>query len=193
MVRVQKNCSTRTIWTKRLQAARWTGSFSYIKSARIPVSPTGVEIWALPLTPQRPGDLLKPFHVLQGPFNEFDAQFSPDGKWIAYTSNESQRNEIYVTPFRPPPSEPGGKRQVSTAGGFLPRWRTDGKEIFYVGPDRLLMAAEVEAKGQTIEVGQVRPLFSAIDTTQGNPIYDVSPDGEHFLLRTFPEEKSHDL
>ena len=54
------------------------------------------------------------------------------------------------------------------------------------------MGAEVEAKGETIEVGQVRPLFSAIDTTQGNPIYDVSADGQHFLLRTFPEEKSHD-
>ncbi len=163
------------------------GTFS-----RIPPGTTGVDIWALPLTPQRPGDPLKPFHVLQGPFNEFDAQFSPDGKWIAYTSNESQRNEIYVTLFRPPPSEFGGKRQISTAGGFLPRWRPDGKEIFYVGPDRRLMGAEVEAKGETIEVGQVRPLFSAIDTTQGNPIYDVSADGQHFLLRTSPEEKSRD-
>jgi hypothetical protein len=107
-------------------------------------------------------------------------------------SNESQRNEIYVTPFPPPVSGPGGKRQVSTAGGSLPRWRQDGKEIFYLGPDRQLMAAEIEAKGGILEVGQVRPLFSATGMTQANPLYDVSADGQHFLVRTFPEQKSGD-
>ena len=150
-------------------------------------------LWALPLTPQRQGGPLKPFLISQTPFNEFDAHFSPDGRWIAYSSNESQRNGVYVTPFPPPLSGPGGKWQISTAGGSLPRWRQDGKEIFYMGPDRRLMAAEVEARGGTIEVGQVRPLFSATDTTQGNPLYDVSADGQHFLLRTFPEQKSGDL
>jgi hypothetical protein len=144
------------------------------------------------LTPEQPGGPLKPFVVLQTPSkNEFDPQFSPDGRWIAYTSDESRRLEIYVTPF-PPPSGPGGKRQVSTAGGFLPRWRQDGKEIFYLGPDRQLMAAEIEAKGGILEVGQVRPLFSATGMTQANPLYDVSADGQHFLVRTFPEQKSGD-
>ncbi len=153
---------------------------------------TGGDLWALPLTLQRPGDPLKPFLILQTSFNVFDAQFSPDSRWIAYVSNESQRAEIYVTPFPPPLSGPGGKRQVSTAGGTLPRWRQDGKEIFYMGPDRRLMAAEVEAKGGVLEVGQVRPLFGATGMAQGNPLYDVSADGQHFLFRTFPEQKSGD-
>jgi hypothetical protein len=161
--------------------------------SRSAVGREGGDLWALPLTPERPGDPLKPFLILQAPFTlSFDAQFSPDSRWIAYVSSESQRNEIYVTPFPPPVTGPGGKRQVSTAGGFLPRWRQDGKEIFYMGPDRRLMAAEIEAKGGTLEVGQVRLLFSAIGTTQGNPLYDASMDGQHFLLRTFPEQKTGD-
>jgi Tol biopolymer transport system component len=152
----------------------------------------GADVWALSLTPEQPGAPLKPFLVLQTPFNEFDAQFSPDGRWIAYTSDESRRAEIYVTPFPPPPSGSGGKRQISTAGGFLPRWRQDGKEIFYRGLDRRLMAAEVFPSGGTLEVGQVRPLFGATPyTTENiNPLYDVSADGQHFLLRIFPEQKS---
>jgi serine/threonine protein kinase/Tol biopolymer transport system component len=154
---------------------------------------TGGDLWALPLAPERPGDPLKPFLISQAPSNLFDAQFSPDGRWIAYVSNESQRNEVYVTPFPPPVSGPGGKRQVSTAGGGLPRWRQDGKELFYTeGLDRRLMAAEIEAKGGTIEVGQVRPLFTATVGTQGTPLYDVSADGQRFLLRIVPEQKSGD-
>ncbi len=147
-------------------------------------------LWALPLTPQRQGGPLKPFLISQTPFNEFDAHFSPDGRWIAYSSNESQRNGVYVTPFPPPLSGPGGKWQISTAGGSLPRWRQDGKEIFYMDLNRQLMAAEVAVRGGTVEVGQVRPLFTATQMTQGNPLYDVSADGQHFLLRTYPEQKS---
>jgi len=154
------------------------------------VSGIGADIWALPLTPDQSGGPLKPFLVLQAPFDEFDAQFSPDGRWIAYTSDESHRAEIYVTPFPPTIAGPGGKRQVSTAGGSLLRWRRDGKEIFFMGPDRRLMAAEIEVKGGTLEVGQVRSLFNAIGTTQGNPLYDVSADGQHFLFRNLPAEKS---
>jgi eukaryotic-like serine/threonine-protein kinase len=150
------------------------------------------DLWALPLTPEQSGGPLKPFLVLQTPSNsEYDPQFSPDGRWIAYTSDESRRLEIYVTPFPPRPSGPGGKRQVSTAGGFLPRWRQDGKEIFYRGPDRRLMAAEVFSSGGILEVGQVRPLFGATpNVTEGYPLYDVSADGQHFLLRIYPEQKS---
>ena len=70
------------------------------------------------------------FHFLQTEFNELNGQFSPDGRWIAYTSDESGRNEIYVGPF----PGPGGKQQISTSGGRQPKWRGDGKEIFYSGP-----------------------------------------------------------
>jgi serine/threonine protein kinase len=140
---------------------------------------TGRGLWVLPLT-----GTVKSFPFLQTPLS--NGQFSPDGSWIAYESNESLRNEIYVAPF----PGPGGKRQISTAGGTRPRWRQDGKEIFYMGPDRRLVAAEVTVQGGTLEVGQVRPLFGAANMTQGLPIYDVSADGQRFLLRTFPEQKA---
>jgi serine/threonine-protein kinase len=156
-----------------------------------PNSKTGLDLWALPLTPERPGAALKPFLVLQTAFAEVDARFSPDGRWIVYVSNESQRFEVYVTPFPPPPSGPGGKRQISTAGslGFVAvpvRWRQDGKEIFYVSPDRQLMAAEVALKGTTLEVGAVRPLFELVD---GVPDFDVSADGQRFLLSSAPQQQ----
>ena len=151
---------------------------------------TGLDLWALPLAPERPGGALKPVPVVHTAFSELDGQFSPDGRWIVYKSNESQRDEIYVTPFPPPSSGPGGKRQISTAGGTAPRWRQDGKEIFFVGPDRRLMAAGVAAKGDTLEVGEVRALFGPIAVTTGAPPYDVSADGQGFLVRTSPEQKS---
>ena len=155
-----------------------------------PNSKTGADLWALPLTPERPGAALKPFLVLQTAFNESEGRFSPDGRWIAYQSNESQRSGIYVAPFPPAPSGPSEKRQVSTAGATLfapPRWRQDGSEIFYVAPDGQLMAAEVAIKGATLAVGAVRPLFSL-----GNAFaaFDVSADGQRFLMLASPEQKS---
>jgi eukaryotic-like serine/threonine-protein kinase len=155
------------------------------------VSGIGADVWALSLTPEQTGGPLKPFLVLQASFDEFDAQVSPDGRWIAYTSDESHRAEIYVTPFPPQRAGPGGKRQVSTAGGSLPRWRRDGRELFYRGLDRRLMVAAVLTKGGALEVGQVQPLFGdAPNMRQGNPLYDVSADGQHFLVRTLPEQKA---
>jgi Tol biopolymer transport system component len=81
----------------------------------------GTDIWILPLF----GDG-KPYPLLQSPFTEYQGHFAPDGKWFAYTSNESGRDEVYVQSF--PPS--GGKWQVSTGGGAQPHWRRDGKELF---------------------------------------------------------------
>jgi Tol biopolymer transport system component len=155
-------------------------------------SKTRWDLWALPLTPERPGAALKPFLVLQTAFNEFDGQLSPDGRWMAYGSDESQRTEVYVTPFPLSPSGPGGKRQISTGGvafGFPPlRWRQDGREIFYVAPDWQLMAAEVASKGTTLEVGVVRPLFSRESAAPSG--FDVSADGQRFLMLASPEQKS---
>ena len=84
---------------------------------------TGLDLWALPLAGDR-----KPFPVVQTPFDETAGQFSPNGRWVAYQSNESRQVEIYVRPF----PGPGSQWQVSTAGGSQPRWRPDGKELFYV-------------------------------------------------------------
>ena len=80
--------------------------------------------------------------------------FSPDGRFLAYQSNESGRKEVYVQSF----PDPGGKWQVSTAGGVDPRWRADGKEIYYRAPDQKLMAVEVQAGGD-FPAGVPQPLF----------------------------------
>jgi Tol biopolymer transport system component len=142
----------------------------------------GDDVWILPVSGGAPGDR-KPFPFAQTTFGEQHGQFSPDGKWIAYASNESGRNEIYVTPF----PGPGGKRQVSTRGGTLPRWRNDGKEIFYAGFDGVIMAAEVNIKGSTVAVTAVRPMFGRVNVNQGFQ-FDVSADGQRFLAVVAPEQ-----
>jgi Tol biopolymer transport system component len=143
---------------------------------------TGYDIWVLPLEAAA-----KPYPLLQTRFFERNAQFSPDGRWVAYISDESGRNEIYVIPFRPEGGAPGGKRQVSTAGGTLPRWRRDGKELFYIGLDQKLMAAEVGAKGGTFENGPVSALFGPLISGRGF-LYDVAADGQRFLAVVPPEQ-----
>jgi Tol biopolymer transport system component len=150
---------------------------------------TGFDLLVLPLFGDR-----KPFPFLQTTSFENGGQFSPDGRWIAYESNESGRDEVYVAPFQGgAPSAAatrgtsGGKWQLSTAGGTQPRWRRDGKEIFYLAPDNKLMATVVNGQGSAFEVGAVRPLF---DTRTSGPlyVYDVSPDGQRFLVNTLVEE-----
>jgi Tol biopolymer transport system component len=140
---------------------------------------TGSDLWLLPLFGDR-----KPFPFLQTQFSEGPARFSPNGRWIAYGSSESGRFEVFVVPF----PGPGGKWQISVAGGILPRWRRDGKELYYLAPDNKLMAAAVNGEGSAFEVGAVRSLF---DTRPGGPprfVYDVSPDGQRFLVNTLVEE-----
>src|SRR5437879_3877443 len=106
---------------------------------------TGFDLWVLPLS----GDK-KPFPFLKTPFEEREGQFSPDGNWIAYQSNESGRFEIYVQPF----PAPGGKFQISANGGAQPRWNKNGKEIFYVSLDSKMMAAPVKSSpDRSLETG----------------------------------------
>jgi Tol biopolymer transport system component/predicted Ser/Thr protein kinase len=119
----------------------------------------------------------KPYPFLKTQFNEGLGQFSPDGRWVAYESNDSARDEIYVAPF----PGPGGKWQISTAGGSFPRWRRDGTEIFYLAPDNKLMAAAVNGKGGSFEVGVVKPLFET-NTFRARYSFAVSPDGQRFLM-----------
>jgi Tol biopolymer transport system component len=141
-------------------------------------SKTGYDLWILP-DPMGPPGAAKPYSLLQSQFSEQNAQFSPDGHWITYQSNETGHFEIYVVPF----PGPGGKREISTSGGSQPRWRADGKEIFYVAPDQILMAAEVMIKGGEIQTGEVRPLFGPLLTGNGYQ-YDVSADGQRILAVT---------
>ncbi len=104
-----------------------------------------------------------------------DARFSPDGRWLAFTSEESGRNEIYAAPF----PGPGGRVQLSTSGGVMPRWRRDGKELFYLSADLRLMSVEIQTSGATLDAGVPKVLF------EPHPLpsfFDVSPDGQRFLL-----------
>ena len=121
-------------------------------------SQTGNDIWVLPTFGDR-----RPRPVVQTPFNERQGRFSPDGLWVAYNSNESGRDEVYVVPF----PGPGGKWQVSTSGGSFPRWRRDGKEIFFLNGGNTVMAAAVNGSGKAFEVGAVRRLFQARLRTDG--------------------------
>ena len=150
---------------------------------------TGLDLWALPLAGDR-----KPFTVLKTPSDEASGQFSPNGRWVAYRSNESKTMQIYVRPFR----GSGGPWQVSsTAGGSQPRWRPDGKELFYVAPDARLMAVPIAvgADAQTLEAGAPVPLFRTrlasgaggnVSGLMSKPQYAVASDGR-FLMNVAVE------
>ena len=131
------------------------------------------DLWVLPLFGDR-----KPFALLQSEFNEWQGQFSPDGKWIAYVSDQSGTPQVYVQAF---PMQTG-TWPISTAGGMQPRWRRDGLELFYLALDRKLMAVTVKA-GATFEAATPRPLFeTTLDLTQFRQSYAISADGQRFLL-----------
>jgi len=143
---------------------------------------TKADMWVLPL-----GGDKKPFPFLKTQFTESFGQFSPNGRWIAYRSDESRGGEIYVAPF----PGPGGQRQISTAGGRQPRWRGNGKELFYLAPDDKMMAAEVNGAGPTtLQVGSVRPLFEVRQAVTGGFVYDVTGDGQRFLINAALEQKA---
>jgi serine/threonine protein kinase/Tol biopolymer transport system component len=139
------------------------------------------DVWALPLTGDR-----KPFPVLQTSFAEAHPQISPDGKWLAYTSNETGINQVYVQSF--PPGH--GKWQISNNGGQFSRWRADGKELFYMerGSYGKIMVVAVHATASTFEFSEPRPLFDSgyLNNAPGHTgnynTFDVSADGQRFLI-----------
>jgi Tol biopolymer transport system component len=136
---------------------------------------TGNDLWLLPTTGDR-----TPVPFLVTPFGESHGQFSPDGTWVAYTSNESGQEEIYVRTM----TGKGGSR-VSTSGGSYSRWRHDGRELFYRSTNGRLMAAPVVNAGGRLTVGTPVPLFPIVEPlgTFAYP-YDVAPDGQKFLALT---------
>jgi Tol biopolymer transport system component len=137
---------------------------------------TGFDLWVLPLTGEQ-----RSFPFLQTPFDERQGHFSPDGRWIAYASDETGTWQVYVRGF---PSS-GGKWQVSTDSGSQPQWRGDGRELFYLS-NRKLMAVEVSGSGPTFHAGVPRELFTMHITTIGLPgprnIYAATRDGQRFLV-----------
>jgi Tol biopolymer transport system component len=170
---------------------------------------TGTDLWVLPLTgerkppsfgpsltapnsgePRRSLGVGGPVAVVQTAMDQPGGEFSPDGRWLAYESNESGRLEVYVQPF----PDAGGKWQASIAGGTQPRWRHDGKELYYVAPDARLMAVPmaVSPDGKTLDLGVPAPLFrtrlaSGTGVIPGRPEYAVAPDGR-FLMNTVVED-----
>ena len=134
---------------------------------------TNWDLWILPLTGDR-----KPYPFLKTPFTELKAAFAPNGNFLAYQSNESGRFEIYIQSF----PGPGGKWQVSSAGGTEPLWRADGKELFFKALDQNLMAVDIQAAGG-ITAGTPHALFQGrFDATQARNRYLPTADGQRFLL-----------
>jgi Tol biopolymer transport system component len=134
------------------------------------------DVWLLTLQGER-----KASPWLRSRFKELSPRFSPDGRWIAYESDESGSPEIYAAL-----TEGGGeKRRLSTAGGRRPRWRRDGKELYYVAPDGSVMAVPLNS-GVRLEAGPPTVLFRVESAIQN---YDVAPDGLRFLVST-PAEKT---
>jgi eukaryotic-like serine/threonine-protein kinase len=142
------------------------------------------DLWVLSVSDQ------KWESFLQTPANESRAMFSPNGRWIAYESDESGKKEIYVQTF--PAS--GAKWQISVSGGSQPRWRRDGKELFFLGGDRKITAVEVNIDAPGFAHGAPRPLFetriSKGDERPGTQ-YAVTADGQHFLVNTVAEEGAY--
>jgi Tol biopolymer transport system component len=138
-------------------------------------APADPDLWVVPLTGDRRP---LPFATEKG-VRELPGSFSPDGRWIAYSSDRTRRMEVYVAPF----PGPGPTTLVSTQGGGLPRWRRDGKEIFYLTlPAGSMMAADVTSDRGNFAVGTVRELFNV--TAVGRSSFDVSADGQRFLVNT---------
>jgi dipeptidyl aminopeptidase/acylaminoacyl peptidase len=146
------------------------------------------DLWVLPLTGDR-----KPFPYLQTPFSDDMGRLSPDGHWMAYVSNQSGRYEVSVAPF----PGPGDPVPISKDGGSYPRWRRDGRELYYWRPDETasptgstvratLVAVDVNGQGTRFERGTMRDLFSARVGRMRYP-YDVSSDGQRFLVNRLVE------
>ena len=141
---------------------------------------TKEDLWVLPMTGNR-----QPVPLLQSEFGESQAQFSPDGKWIAYVSDETGTREVYVQPF--PAS--GGKWRVSTGGGETPRFRRDGRELFYLSGNRKITAVEIKL-GAAFAAGAPVALFEARVFSEVNfaRAYAVSGDGQRFLVNSSGDE-----
>jgi len=141
---------------------------------------TGMDLYAL-ADPLSPGEH-KPIPLVVTEFSESQGQFCPDGHWLAYCSSESGRYDVYVRPF-PTDDARTGKWMVSSNGGMQPRWRADGKELFYVSPDRKLMAVDTKT-GPSFEAGAPHVLFESPLFLPAQALfrYDVTPDGQRFLM-----------
>jgi Tol biopolymer transport system component len=167
-------------------ALDWTPDGKFLILAERPIR-TGVQ--RISLLQVAGGNAAEPLLEAKGA-NVDSGQVSPDGRWIAYRSDESGKNEIYVSSF----PKPAGKLQVSTGGGITPRWRADGRELYYLAPDKRLMAAAVKETGALLQLGSVQPLFEMFQTmfltAAGVGQYDVTRDGIRFVVDSVNTDES---
>ena len=159
---------------ERIEPTDWSRDGRYVLVDRGDIGKQ--DVWVIPVA-----EPARAFPLVQTQFSERAGQISPDGRWVAYQSLQTARNEIYVTAF---PS--GGARwQVSGRGGTQPRWSHDGRELYFVSADDDFMVAEVDAGGSRFEVKDVRPLFR-VNLYRGPRVglhsYAVSSDGKRFLV-----------
>jgi hypothetical protein len=139
------------------------------------------DIWIQPLDASgKPDGSGKPSAFIVSEHNENYGKFSPDGKWVAYTGDESGQQEVYVVPF----PGPGGKWQVSGAGGAFPRWRGDGRELFYLAPDGKMMSVTVDGTTTAFRAEAPLALFHAPLASFVGYQYSVTKDGQRFLVNT---------
>jgi len=142
------------------------------------------DLWVLPLGGGgKPELLIEADHFINAP------AVSPDGRWLAYGSNETGAWEVYVAPF----GREGERVRVSTEGGRHPRWRGDGREIFFVSPKEELMAAALRETGKSMEVGLPSPLFNIGVNFSWSNRYDVTEDGQRFLAIAPMQESAKTL
>ena len=153
----------------------WSRDGRYLIEAVSDLKTLG-DIWVIPQF----GDKRR-FPYMNTEYNERGGKLSPNGQWLAYVSNESKRYEIYVQTF----PEHGGKWQISTNGGDFPVWSRDGRELYFIGADRKLMAVEVKGDGKSFAASLPKPLFEVADQWP----FDVSKDGR-FLIQVPVEQGS---
>ncbi len=156
-------------------APRFTPDGRYVLFERLADQPNSRrEIWGVLLSGDR-----KAFPVIQSQYDVYAPALSPDGKWLAYESRESGRPEICVIPFL----HGTGKWEVSNGGGILPRWRHDGRELFYISTDNRIMSAEITEQESSLLIGKVQSLFRVNPVPfAGGSNYDVTGDGKKFVV-----------
>ncbi len=162
-------------WPVRTEPTDWSPDGRHVLVDKGTIGAT--DIWVVPLAAPD-----KAFPLVESPFLDGNGQFSPDGRWVAYMSQQSGRLEVYVTAF------PGGgaRWQVSANSGTQPRWSADGQTLYFVSVSSQLMAASVDGRGPQFRVKEVRPLFP-VDLFVGPRIscgYDVAADGKRFLINS---------
>ena len=189
-------------WGLYIKLANNTGGEELVVESELPMMPmswtgnrlvywtrdpkTFGDVWAVPLGTTS-GDK-KAVPIVQTPADERNPQVSSDGKWIAYSSNETSRSEIYIRPF---PDGPG-KIMVSVNGGVFPRWRRDGRQLYFLSLVSLggMMASDIRVNGSSVQRDVPRPVFQSLYVTGTHPggqhhAYAVSSDGQRFLIPQF--------